>query len=139
MTRRFFLEILFSRLRDQPGAVSFTRRSFLKFEYLGEIEYIFFCLAGDQKSLNHEKKSVRKSKSYTPFKPTMSQSLSLNFCLPQVEVALFAPRFYSINSDSACPQSFPTVRDVGFEPGTTATVVWSTTNEQHHLRYLNLP
>ena len=29
------------------------------------------------------------------------------FFLPQGEVSLSAPRFYSMHSDSACPQSFP--------------------------------
>ena len=50
---------------------------------------------------------------------------SSSFFWPQGEVSLSTPRFYGIHSDSAYPQSFSTVRDAGFEPGTTASVVWS--------------
>ena len=42
---------------------------------------------------------------------------------PQGEVYLSTPRCYSIHSVSAFPQSFSTVREAGFEPGTTASVV----------------
>ena len=47
------------------------------------------------------------------------------FFSPQGEVSLSALRFYSIQSDSACPQNFSTGRDAGFEPWTTASVVWN--------------
>ena len=52
------------------------------------------------------------------------------FFWPQREVSLSTPRFYSMHSDSACPQSFFTMRDAGFEPGTTASLVWSIINDQ---------
>ena len=47
--------------------------------------------------------------------------------------------FYSIQSDSACPQNFFTVRDARFEPGTTASEVRSATNEPPHLQQYILP
>ena len=55
------------------------------------------------------------------------------FFWPQGEATLSTPRFYNIHSDTACPQSFSTVRDAGFEPRTTASVVWSATNDPPHL------
>ena len=50
------------------------------------------------------------------------------FC-PHGKVYLSAPRFYSIHSASPCSQSLPTVRDAGFEPGTTVSLVCSATYE----------
>ena len=60
-------------------------------------------------------------------------SLFLVFFWSQWEVFLSVPRFSSIHNNSACPQSFSTVRDAGFEPGTIASVVWSASNEPPHL------
>ena len=42
-------------------------------------------------------------------------------------------RFYSKHSDSACPQT--SVRKAAFEPGTTASEVWSIVNECPHLHF----
>ena len=72
-----------------------------------------------------------------PLRKSLNSFFSSFLFLPQGEVSLSAPKFYSIHSGSACPQSFPTIRDAGFEPGTTASVVCSATNEPLHLRTLN--
>ena len=68
------------------------------------------------------------------FQKGMSALLcSFLLVLLQGEVSLSAPKFYSIHSDSACPHKFFTGIDAEFEPGTTASVVWSATNEPPHL------
>ena len=63
---------------------------------------------------------------------SFSQTYEYMFFWPQVEFSLSAPRLNSIHSDFACLQSIFTVRDAGFEPGNTASVVWSVTNEPPH-------
>ena len=57
------------------------------------------------------------------------------FFWPQREVALSAPRIYSIHRDQQghCLSSEFSLRDDGFEPGVTASVIWSTANEPTHL------
>ena len=51
---------------------------------------------------------------------------------PHGEVSLSASRFYSIHSDSACPQSFP-LREM--PDSNRDHIVWSATNEPPHLNY----
>ena len=57
---------------ELDSAVRFTRWSFLKFEYLGEIETEFentlACLSGAQMGLNHEKTGGQKSRDTLPLR-----------------------------------------------------------------------
>ena len=47
--------------------------------------------------------------------------LASGVCLPTLppDITVY------VHSDSACRQSFSTLRDAGFDPGTSASVVWS--------------